>query len=84
MNLILILTFPRSGEWPQDLINEAHALGLMNLHIPEFCGGPGLGCLENIIIAEELAYGCSGVMYALACQSTFIPVCLLFQDCYDG
>eukprot|EP01126_Amoeba_proteus_P065980 TRINITY_DN9478_c0_g1_i2.p1 TRINITY_DN9478_c0_g1~~TRINITY_DN9478_c0_g1_i2.p1 ORF type:complete len:412 (+),score=90.32 TRINITY_DN9478_c0_g1_i2:274-1509(+) len=55
----------REGKWPQQLINEAHSLGLMNVHIPEAYGGLGLGTLENCIIAEELAYGCSGVMTAI-------------------
>eukprot|EP01127_Copromyxa_protea_P003921 TRINITY_DN1368_c0_g2_i1.p1 TRINITY_DN1368_c0_g2~~TRINITY_DN1368_c0_g2_i1.p1 ORF type:complete len:329 (+),score=88.32 TRINITY_DN1368_c0_g2_i1:45-1031(+) len=55
----------RDGQWPQELINEAHSLGLMNLHVPEDCGGIGLGVLENCVIAEELAYGCSGVMTAM-------------------
>jgi len=55
----------KSGEWPQEIINEAHALGLMNLHVPTAYGGLGLGVLENCIIAEELAYGCSGIMTAI-------------------
>ena len=73
----------RSGDWPQELINEAHALGLMNLHVPEFCGGAGLGCLENIIIAEELAYGCSGVMYAFYFL-VIASLLIILKDCYDS
>jgi acyl-CoA dehydrogenase len=28
-------------------------------------GGGGLGCVEGCIIAEELAYGCSGISTAI-------------------
>ena len=28
-------------------------------------GGLGLGCLEGVLIGEELAYGCTGIMTAM-------------------
>jgi acyl-CoA dehydrogenase len=46
---------------PGEVIAKAHALGLMNLHVPEAFGGPGLGCLDGALIAEELNWGCSGM-----------------------
>jgi acyl-CoA dehydrogenase len=48
------------------LIKEAHALGLMNTHIEEKYGGLGLGCLESVLIAEELGFACTGIGTALA------------------
>ena len=30
------------GTWPQDIIDKAWEVGLMNTHIPEAYGGPGL------------------------------------------
>ena len=38
-----------------------HGLGLMNTHIPEKWGGLGLGCVDASIVAEELAWGCTGI-----------------------
>jgi len=59
----------RSGEYPEDLFNQAWELGLVNAHIPEEYGGIGFGSFENVIIQEELAAGCTGVMTAIEANS---------------
>ena len=46
---------------PVDVIAKAHDLGLMNLHVPEEFGGPGLGCFDGLLVGEELYWGCSGI-----------------------
>ena len=46
---------------PADVIAKAHEVGLMNLHVPEEYGGPGLGCFEGLLVGEELYWGCSGM-----------------------
>src|SRR5256885_3987471 len=46
---------------PADVIAKAHHIGLMNPHIPEELGGPGLGGFEGVLIGEELCWGCSGI-----------------------
>jgi len=56
----------RTGTFPKDIIKEAHSIGLLNTHIPEQFGGPGLGIIEATLLAEEIAYGCSGVCTAFA------------------
>ena len=55
----------RDGAWPQAIIDKAHEVGLMNTHIPEEYGGPGLNYLDGCIIEEELSWGCSGVQTSL-------------------
>ncbi len=55
----------RDGTWPQAIIDKAHDVGLMNTHIPEEYGGPGLNYLDGCIIEEELSWGCSGVQTSL-------------------
>ena len=55
----------RDGSWPQAIIDKAHEVGLMNTHIPEEYGGPGLNYLDGCIIEEELSWGCSGVQTSL-------------------
>lgn len=57
--------YDESGEYPWPLIEKAHALGLMNVHIPEEYGGMGLGAVDSCIISENLAWGCSGVSTAI-------------------
>ena len=50
-----------TGEFPYEIGKKAHALGLMNIEVPEAYGGVGLSCLEHCLVLEELAYGCAGV-----------------------
>ncbi len=55
----------KTGEFPHAILERAHALGLMNLHVPERFGGLGFGVIDGCIIAEELAWGCSGIATAM-------------------
>ena len=41
----------------------------MNAHIPTEYGGMGLSCLDGVLIAEEIAWGCSGIGTALEANS---------------
>src|SRR6476659_720239 len=57
--------YDRDGTWPQKVIDEAHEVGLMNTHVAEEYGGPGLSYLDGCIIEEELSWGCSGIQTSL-------------------
>jgi len=46
---------------PSDIIAKAHEVGLMNLHLPEWLGGPELPCFDGMLVGEELNWGCSGI-----------------------
>jgi acyl-CoA dehydrogenase len=46
---------------PAEVIEKAHQLGLMNLHVPEEFGGPGLSAFDGMLVGEELYWGCSGI-----------------------
>src|SRR2546423_63301 len=60
--------YDRDGTWPQDIIEKAWEVGLMNSHIPEEYGGAGAGFLDGRLIEEELAWGCSGIQTTLGCN----------------
>jgi acyl-CoA dehydrogenase len=53
--------YDRDATWPQEIVDKAWEVGLMNAHIPEEYGGPGLDTLTACIIEEELGWGCSGI-----------------------
>jgi acyl-CoA dehydrogenase len=53
--------YDRDGTWPQEILEKAWELGLMNSHIDERYGGPGVSYLEGALIEEELSWGCSGI-----------------------
>jgi acyl-CoA dehydrogenase len=53
--------YDRDGTWPQEIIEKAWEVGLMNTHVPEAYGGPGLDYLSGCLIEEEVGWGCSGI-----------------------
>ncbi|HEX3773317.1 MAG TPA: acyl-CoA dehydrogenase family protein [Polyangiaceae bacterium] len=55
----------RESRFPKDVFEAAHELGLVNATVSGDYGGPGLGELENALIAEQLAYGCTGIQTSL-------------------
>src|SRR5947209_10343541 len=60
--------YDRDATWPEEIIKKAWEVGLMNTHIPEEYGGPGIGFFDGALIEEELAWGCSGIQTSLGCN----------------
>ena len=78
---------PKAAEYdehqthPADIVEKAHALGLMNVHLPEELGGPGLSIFDGILIGEELSWGCSGIAVTLVANTLgSAPVLLAGTD----
>jgi acyl-CoA dehydrogenase len=57
--------FDRDGTWPQQIIDDAFTLGLMNSHVPSEYGGVGASYLDSCLIGEELAWGCAAIATTL-------------------
>jgi acyl-CoA dehydrogenase len=57
--------YDESMEFPWDVMRKAHANGLLNISMPEKLGGMGLPLLDQVMIGEEMAYGCSGISTAM-------------------
>jgi acyl-CoA dehydrogenase len=73
--------YDRDATWPQEIVEKAWELGLMNSHLPEAYGGPGLSYLDGCIIEEEIAWGCSGIGTTLSCNGlATAPVSLGASD----
>jgi acyl-CoA dehydrogenase len=51
----------RIEEYPWELVEKAHDIGLINITVPEEYGGGGLGCFEDCLVAEELSAACAGI-----------------------
>lgn len=59
----------KTGRFPREIAKKAFEIGLLNLNIPQNYNGAGLKVLDEVIIAEELSYGCSGISTALAANN---------------
>nr|ADB57042.1 acyl-CoA dehydrogenase [Heliothis virescens] len=57
--------YDKTGEYPWPIVKKAWEVGLMNGHIPEHCGGMNMDVFDGCMVAEELAYGCTGIMTAM-------------------
>jgi acyl-CoA dehydrogenase len=55
----------RDARFPKDVFVAAHELGLVNATVEADYGGSALGEIENALIAEELAWGCTGIQTSL-------------------
>jgi len=53
--------YDEKSEFPREIIQQAWELGLMNMTIPQEFGGVGLAHMSQVIVGEELAWGCAGM-----------------------
>jgi acyl-CoA dehydrogenase len=53
--------YDRDATWPQEIIDKAWTVGLMNSQIPERYGGAGASAVDGVLIGEELAWGCAAI-----------------------
>jgi acyl-CoA dehydrogenase len=58
--------YDETEEFPWPVLNKAHELGLTPVaSMPEAYGGGGLDSISNMLIAEELHWGCAGIAVAI-------------------
>src|SRR5437588_244428 len=73
--------YDKNGTWPQEIIEKAWELGLLNSHLPPEYGGPGLSYFDGTLIEEEIAWGCSGIGTSLSCNGlAMAPVVIGASD----
>lgn len=53
------------AELPREVFEEAWQLGLVNPTVSEAYGGAGLTHLDNSLICEQLAFGCTGIQTSM-------------------
>jgi len=59
----------RTHEFPMDVFKEAWELGFVGPTIPEEYGGAGMTELDNVLLTEELAYGCTGIQTSMTANT---------------
>jgi acyl-CoA dehydrogenase len=73
--------YDRSGEFPLPIIAKARQAGLININIPAEYGGGGANIVEECLVAEEIAWGCSGIGTALMINNlAAIPIAIAGTD----
>ncbi len=71
----------RDSKFPMDVFKAAWEIGLVNPSIPEEYGGSGLGELDNALLTEQMAWGCTGIQTSItANQLALTPIRLGGSD----
>ncbi len=58
--------YDKSHEYPWPVVRKAQEIGLTAMGVPEEYGGLGLSLFEEVLVSEELSWGCSGISTAIA------------------
>jgi len=69
------MKYDEENRYPTEVMQKFKEAGLFQAIFPEEYGGLGLGIMANIILAEEIAYGCLGMQTAfLATKLGALPI----------
>jgi acyl-CoA dehydrogenase len=73
--------FDEKNEFPRDIMKKAYEIGFLTSGIPVEYGGTGFSTMDNVIVCEELAWGCAG-MYTSIMANTLAttPIVLFGSD----
>ena len=58
--------YDEQAKFPESIFQMARELGLVNVNIPAEYGGVGASVFEECLVAEELAYGCTGISTSIS------------------
>lgn len=58
--------YDREAKFPEEIFHKAREIGLVNMNIPEAYGGVGATAFEEVLVSEELAYGCTGISTSIS------------------
>jgi acyl-CoA dehydrogenase len=73
--------YDKNHEYPWSVVKKAQELGLTAMPVPEEYGGLGFNLFEEVLVAEELAWGCSGVSTAIGVNSlAILPILIAGND----
>ena len=59
----------KKHEFPMDVFKEAWELGFVGPTIPEEYGGAGMTEVDNVLLTEELAFGCTGIQTSMTANT---------------
>ena len=73
--------YDERSQHPADVLAKAHQVGLLNPHLPGELGGAGLSAFEQMLIGEELAWGCAGIATSIVANILgSLPVLIAGSD----
>lgn len=73
--------FDREAKFPEEIFHKAREFGIVNMNIPAEYGGIGATAFEEVIVGEELGYGCTGISTSISTNGLgALPIILGAND----
>jgi len=73
--------YDQAAEFPLPVIEKARQAGLINTNIPMEYGGAGASLVEEAVVCEELAWGCTGISTSILINNlAAIPIIVAGTD----
>jgi acyl-CoA dehydrogenase len=76
----LDMQLDQTSAFPHELYKELWENGLTNLEFPQSVGGPGLSCLDHVLVLEEINYGCLGIGTSVSANNLAAMPLILSQN----
>src|SRR5688572_8561145 len=71
----LDMKLDQSQQFPHEPYRKLWEAGMLHLELPPSVGGPGLSCADNVLVIEEIGYGCLGICTTvMAAQLAGLPL----------
>jgi acyl-CoA dehydrogenase len=70
----------RLKQFPKKAFDKAREVGLLGLNVPEEYGGSDMGALALALVAERLAWACTGITAAITLNALIADAILLGGD----
>jgi len=70
--------YDEKNEFPYEVMKKAFEVGYLTSGIPVEYGGTGFSNMDNAVVCEELAWGCSGMFTSMMANTLAITPIVLF------
>lgn len=70
--------YDEKNEFPEEVMKKAFEIGFLTSGIPVEYGGTGFSTLDNVVVCEELAWGCAGVYTSMMANTLATTPIVLF------
>jgi acyl-CoA dehydrogenase len=61
--------YDTTAEWPEAVFRQAWEQGFLQASVPKDLGGPGHSQMDEVVVNEEIAWGCAGMYTAISANT---------------
>jgi acyl-CoA dehydrogenase len=61
--------YDTTGDWPEEIFRQAWEHGFLQSPVPKELGGPGHSQVDEVVVNEEIAWGCAGMYTAISANT---------------